>query len=125
MPRYRLRITSTQNVNQSHLLTPFLHLSPTAHVLLVEALISLDPCLPTQDCQLGYVDIFVDDFLTLAQGKLNRKRVRKILMQAIDQVIRPLQASDPATRREPISIKKLLQGDCSWGEMKIIFRLGN
>ena len=86
----------------------------------VEAPISRDPCLPTQDRPLGYVDIFVDDFLTLAQGKLNRKRVRKILMQAIDQVIRPLQATDPATRREPISIKKLLQGDCSWGEMKII-----
>ena len=68
--------------------TPEPHGSRTSSV---EAPNSRDPCLPTQDRPLGYVDIFVDDFLTLAQGKLNRKRVRKILMQAIDQVIRPLQ----------------------------------
>ena len=64
----------------------------------VEAPISRDPCLPTQDRPLGYVDIFVDNFMTLAHGKLNQKQVRKILMQAVDQVIRPLQASDPSTR---------------------------
>ena len=63
----------------------------------VEAPISRDPCLPTQDRPLGYVDIFVDDVMTLAQEKLNRKQVRKILMQAIDQLIWPLQASDPST----------------------------
>ena len=79
-----------------------------------------DPHLPHSKKQLGYIDIFVDDFIGLSQGKNNRNRVRNILMSAIDEVFRPLSPSDKPSRREPISIKKLLKGDCSWSTVKLI-----
>ena len=86
----------------------------------VEVPVSRDPSLPKPTRRLGYVDIFVDDFMALAQGRLNKRRVRRALLQAIDQVFRPLEPNDPSTRREPVSIKKLQKGDCSWGEIKVI-----
>ncbi len=39
-------------------------------------------------------------------------------MHAIDSVLRPLDEYDDAARREPVSMKKLLKGDCSWGTIK-------
>ena len=54
----------------------------------------------------------------LCQGTKNRKRVRRILLEAIDQVFRPLDNRDNAHRQEPVSIKKLKQGDTSWGTVK-------
>ena len=86
----------------------------------VQAPDTRDPSLPTREQYLSYIDIFVDDFMALAQGRLNKRRVRRILLQAIDQVFRPLSKDDPETRREPVSIKKLQKGDCSWGEIKVI-----
>ena len=79
-----------------------------------------DPALPAQDQPLSYVDVFVDDFVGLCQGKQNQRRVRRTLLQAIDQVFRPLSPVDPSTRREPVSIKKLRKGDCSWGTIKLV-----
>lgn len=79
-----------------------------------------DPHLPYSKKLLGYIDIFVDDFIGLAQGNHNRNRVRNILMSAIDEVFRPLSPSDKPSRREPISIKKLLKGDCSWSTVKLV-----
>ena len=41
----------------------------------VEIPVSRDPSLPKPTTCLGYVDIFVDDFMALAQGRLNKRRV--------------------------------------------------
>ena len=84
--------------------------------------ITRDPCLPegVSTRPLEYVDVFVDDFLALAQGDQARKRVRRILMKAIDDVFRPMDFYDKLERRDPISIKKLKKGDCSWSTIKIM-----
>ena len=79
-----------------------------------------DPSLPSQSRPLSYIDIFVDDFIGLAQDLTNERRVRRILLHAIDDVIRPLSESDNVHRREPVSLKKLRQGDCSWSTVKLI-----
>jgi hypothetical protein len=79
-----------------------------------------DPSLPSTNKPVSYVDIFVDDFVGLAQGSSNSRRVRRILMHAIDDVFRPLESSDNAYRRAPVSVKKLVKGDCSWSTIKLV-----
>ncbi|EJK61126.1 hypothetical protein THAOC_18432, partial [Thalassiosira oceanica] len=69
-----------------------------------------DPSLPTRRRAATYIDVFVDDFVALAQQPGNGRRVRRILMHAIDDVFRPLDELDDEFRREPISLKKLLKG---------------
>ena len=71
-------------------------------------------------CHMSYVDVFVDDFIGLSQESSNSRRVRKILLHAIDDVLRPLEPTDHPSRREPVSLKKLRQGDCSWGTIKLV-----
>ena len=78
-----------------------------------------DPSLPTDTKPLQYNDIFVDDFISLAQKPFLR-RVRRALLQAVDHVFRPLDGQDDPMRREPVSLKKLRQGDCSWATCKVI-----
>jgi hypothetical protein len=69
---------------------------------------------------LAYTDVYVDDFCNLVQGNARRRRVaRRILFHAIDEVLRPLDASH-AFHQEPISVKKLLKGDGCWGTTKIL-----
>ena len=83
--------------------------------------IQRDPSLPTTGTPLSYTDVFVDDFVGAAQQVTNNlQRVRRILLHAIDDVLRPLEPSDPPQRREPVSIKKLRAGDCSWGTIKLV-----
>jgi hypothetical protein len=77
-----------------------------------------DPCLPTRFQPVSYVDVFVDDFVGLAQQSGNSRRVRRTLLHAIDDVLRPIDGKDGPQRREPVSLKKLKQGDCSWGTIK-------
>jgi len=79
-----------------------------------------DPSLPSKSRPLSYVDVFVDDFLGLAQEYSNSRRVRRILMHAIDDVFRPLDSEDSPFRRQPTSLKKLEKGDCSWSTIKVI-----
>lgn len=78
-----------------------------------------DPCLPTTGSPLQYIDIFVDDFVSLAQRPF-LFRVRKALLHAIDDVIRPLAPDDSPYRREPVSLKKLRLGDCTWSTVKLV-----
>jgi hypothetical protein len=89
------------------------------------------PALPTPDFNLfppsarrkpvQYVNIYVNDYLGLAQGGPQRQnRVRRILFESIDLVFRPLSPTDPSTRQEPISVKKLLKGDGAWRTRKTI-----
>ena len=78
-----------------------------------------DPSLPGDTPPLQYADIFVDDFISLAQRPFLR-RVRRALLHAVDDVFRPLDADDNPSRREPVSLKKLRQGDCSWDTCKTV-----
>ena len=84
--------------------------------------IARDPCLPKGQRRklLQYVDMFVDDFLGLAQGRWGKQRVRRILMKAINDVFRLLDFYNELHRRDPISIKKLEKGDCSWSTLKVM-----
>ena len=79
-----------------------------------------DPCLPSQTTPTKYVDVFVDDFIALCQGQNDKSDVRRTLLHAVDDVFRPTDFYDGPHRREPVSIKKLQQGDLSWHTSKTI-----
>ena len=79
-----------------------------------------DPSLPTSSRPLSYVDVFVDDFVGLAQTTAYSRRVRRVLLHAIDDVFRPLEPGDSSFRQEPVSVKKLRKGDCSWSTIKLV-----
>jgi hypothetical protein len=64
-------------------------------------------------------DVFVDDFIAVAQGTTpSLRRTRRILLDTIDQVLRPLSPTDPPYRTEPISTSKLAKGDGAWSTCK-------
>lgn len=64
-------------------------------------------------------DIYVDDFLGMAQGTARtRNRIRRTLFNTLDQVLRPKDAEDDEARQEPISVKKLRKGDARWSTTK-------
>ena len=92
---------------------------PTSNQSLPQPL-QRDPSLPYTGKHLKYVDVFVDDFIALMQGRQNASQVRSILMHAVDEVFRPNDYYDSLNRREPISLKKLRQGDCSWSTLKLV-----
>ena len=69
---------------------------------------------------LAVADVYVDDFLLAAQTKRHQQRLLRLALQAIDDVMRPLAASDPSHRKEPTSVKKLGQGDAYWSTRKTI-----
>ncbi|KAI2507850.1 hypothetical protein MHU86_6630 [Fragilaria crotonensis] len=69
---------------------------------------------------ITYGDVYVDDFILAAQTKRHRRRVMRAALHAIDHVLRPLAPSDRGSRKEPVSIKKLRQGDASWATQKTI-----
>ena len=83
---------------------------------------TLDPLLHKARTRvLAAVDIFVDDFLGVAQGDASRLgRIRRILFTAIDDVFRPMDVLDKSARREPISVSKLMKGDACWTTRKKI-----
>jgi hypothetical protein len=64
------------------------------------------------------VDVYVDDFLLLAQTRLNQTRVMRATLTAMDSVFRPPDASDPPFRKEPASVKKMLKGEAAWATHK-------
>ena len=68
---------------------------------------------------LAYVDVYVDDFIKLAQGWSNALRVRRSTFHTIDEVFRPNDDHDQG-RKEPISTKKLSKGDDFWSVQKVI-----
>jgi hypothetical protein len=72
---------------------------------------------PTQP--VGQFDIYVDDFLGLAQGSTRtRNRIRRTLFHTLDEILRPKDEQDDAARQEPISVKKLGKGDANWSTSK-------
>jgi hypothetical protein len=54
-----------------------------------------DPSLPTIGAPDAYLDVFVDDFVGLAQK--HKQQVRCTLLEAVDEVFWPLSPSDPPT----------------------------
>ena len=80
----------------------------------------LDPNLmPGSRQALAAIDIYVDDFCGAAQGSDRRlQRIRRILLDSIDDVFRPLQPNDNRHRQEPSSVKKLRKGDACWSTIK-------
>jgi len=69
---------------------------------------------------LAAIDVYVDDFLLLAQTQPQKQRVMRATLAAIDDVLRPLAQSDPDARKEPASVKKMQQGDAYWSTKKRI-----
>ena len=82
--------------------------------------LSRDPSLPHQRKPLKYVDVFVDDFIGLAQGKEQLSQVRSIILKSIDSVFRPNDYHDGPHRREPVSLKKQRKGESSWSTVKTV-----
>ena len=70
--------------------------------------------------KLAYVDVYVDDFVKLAQGWYNAMRVRRHTFHNIDKVFRPNDAMDILNRKQPISESKLGKGDDNWSTQKVI-----
>ena len=64
------------------------------------------------------VDVYVGDFLLLAQTRHQQQRVVRASLHSIDGVLRPLGDSDPPERKEPASVKKMLKGDVHWSPQK-------
>ena len=57
---------------------------------------------------LAYVDVFVDDFLGLAQGPRQRRHhVRRTLFRALNKVFWPFDRQDTKQCKEFLSLKKL------------------
>ncbi len=81
--------------------------------------------LPTPTAPLAYADVYADNFVGAAQrsplgahGLDNRRRVRRLLLHAVDDVFCPLSGRDGPECREPVLMKKLAARDCSWGTIK-------
>jgi hypothetical protein len=66
------------------------------------------------------VDVYVDDFILMAQTHHQRTQVMRATLTAIDEVMRPLSDSDSQHRKEPASVKKMLKGDAHWDTHKRI-----
>ena len=91
------------------------HLSPPG------ACASRDPNIRSYTQPLRAVDVFVDDFIGVAQGTpRSLLNTRRTVMHAIDAVLRPLAVDDPIHRTEPISVSKLAKGDGAWATTKQI-----
>ena len=65
-------------------------------------------------------DVYVDDFILMAQTKRHQRRLLRAAMHAIDAIFTPRLPTHPPTRKEPISEKKLSHGDAHWSTRKTI-----
>jgi hypothetical protein len=81
-----------------------------------------NPLLAHHHHRLAAIDVFVDDFIAAAQegGGARRQYVRRVLMNSVDLIFRPLSPTgDPTSHRtEPISVTKLRQGEGAWSTCK-------
>ena len=70
---------------------------------------------------LSKFDIYVDDYLGVVQGDSTRRAaVRRVLLHAVDRLLRPLSDDDHPARKEPVSVKKLQKGDAYWSTRKLV-----
>ena len=68
---------------------------------------------------LAYIDVYVDNFIKLAQGWLNAMTVQRYTYHSIDKVF-CLNDSLNEIRKEPILVKKLLKSNGHWSTLKTI-----
>jgi hypothetical protein len=69
---------------------------------------------------LAYVDIYIDDFIGLAQPARAQHTLRATL-HSLDKIFRPYpHPSDKPNRKLPLSMSKLMAGDGAWSTSKII-----
>ncbi|KAI2506960.1 adenylate kinase [Fragilaria crotonensis] len=66
------------------------------------------------------VNVYVDNFLLMAQMRSLCPTVLRTALTSIDEVFRPLAVGDPPQRKKPASVKKMLKGDASWSTQKRI-----
>ena len=111
--------TGARNIDATPAASPSPETTPASNARLAPPILR-DPSLPHSEFLAAYIDVFVDDFIAICQGSKNRRRVRQLLLQAVDQVFRPNDFKDSAFRNEPVSIKKLKQGDVSWSTVKTV-----
>ena len=84
----------------------------------------IQPCAPAPTLHqsgrppVAGVDVYVDDFLLMAQTRAQRTKVLRSTLHAIDAVFRPLDPHNPPLRKEPASVKKLLKADAYWSTTK-------
>lgn len=70
---------------------------------------------------LCHTEIYVDDYCSAAQGSpRRRRRLKSILLEALDDVFRPLAPGDGPHRQEPASVKKFRKGDGTWSTHKVM-----
>ena len=63
---------------------------------------------------LEYVDVFVDEFLGMAQGPRHRRHhFRRTLFHTLEKVFQPHERQDTKQRKEVLLLKKLDVGKCS------------
>ena len=93
---------------------------PTSHRSSIASWSARTTALDASVCPrpLSAVDVYVDDFLLAAQTKRAQVHLLRNTLHAIDSVFRPLSASDPGTRKDPASVKKMRQGDAHWTHRK-------
>jgi hypothetical protein len=70
---------------------------------------------------LAQADVFVDDEIVVVQGTPARlRRLKRQLLHLNDLVFRPNDSQDGPFRKEPVSVKKLRQGDATWSTWKVV-----
>jgi len=121
-------VANEQLHNNSHITTPH-RLDQLSETLPLTTTIPQPALLPTRERHLNSQhhlpvhcwDVHVDNFIGLAQGnKWKRRRTKRILLHALDSVLRKLNDSDNPHRQEPASEKKLKQGDICWATKKLV-----
>jgi hypothetical protein len=81
------------------------------------------PSLAPLKTPLSYHDIYVDDYVSLAQGNTRRRtQHRRALLHSLDEIFRPRDDQDPPSRKDVPSLKKCCQGDAYYATRKILLR---
>jgi hypothetical protein len=77
------------------------------------------PPTATSQTPLAYVDVYMDDFLGLAQ-RHTTDLVLRALLSSVSHIFRHDHENDPPVRKSVISQSKLLKGDLTWASQKTI-----
>jgi hypothetical protein len=66
-------------------------------------------------------DVYVDDFIGMVQGlPAHHRHIKRVLLHALDNGFCKLEAGDDPHHQEPASLKKMLKGDATWTNRKVI-----
>jgi hypothetical protein len=79
------------------------------------------PVLAPLKAPVHYHDIYVDDFMSIVQGNA-RKRThhRRALLHSLDNIFCPLDATNPATRKDMASLKTFAKGNVCYATRKVL-----